>query len=259
LNEPGFGANLRSFFFRFVATISLLVQPVIAMADDLATCRDELTDVGIAACTRAIESGKFEGTKLMTLYAKRGYSLTQKENPDLDRAIADYTQAIRIEPDAFIYLSRGIAYAHKGDRELAKSDLNTVLAFPDHDNFHDAAREVLARFADATIIKLECEAISLGNFIVVIDTENKMVRLERDADTTAFKDGAPASPLTRQILGGGDQYVNIGADVISWGVRGMTDKGELVIRSGSLDRRTGGVVLQNRYHGECVPLGRNKF
>jgi tetratricopeptide (TPR) repeat protein len=47
---------------------------------------------------------------------------------DYDRAIADYTQAIRLDPNlALAYLSRGAAYGNKGGYDRAIADWEAVL------------------------------------------------------------------------------------------------------------------------------------
>ena len=44
-----------------------------------------------------------------------------------DRAIADYTEAIRINPnDATAYNNRGVAYEKKGDKTKAEKDFARV-------------------------------------------------------------------------------------------------------------------------------------
>jgi tetratricopeptide (TPR) repeat protein len=54
-------------------------------------------------------------------YSFRGSNYVAKG--DLDRAIVDYTEAIRLDPKyAVTYYNRGAAYATKGDRESAVAD-----------------------------------------------------------------------------------------------------------------------------------------
>src|SRR5262249_42070343 len=63
-------------------------------ADDRDTCAKESGETAIAACTRAIQSKKFKGRDLAAVYNSRGSAY----GSDLDRAIADYTEAIRLDP-----------------------------------------------------------------------------------------------------------------------------------------------------------------
>src|SRR5580765_6830636 len=71
-------------------------------ADDGAICINETGDVAIAACTRAIKSGKHKGHSLALQYNNRGVEWKLKK--DYEHALADYSEAIRIDAkyaDAF--------------------------------------------------------------------------------------------------------------------------------------------------------------
>jgi tetratricopeptide (TPR) repeat protein len=47
---------------------------------------------------------------------------------DYDRAIADYTEAIRLDPGlALAYNNRGFAYSHKGDNDRAIADYDQAI------------------------------------------------------------------------------------------------------------------------------------
>ena len=84
-----------------------LAGPV--FADDAALCADGAGDAKIAACTNAIQSGKWAGPNLAWAFTNRGYAHYDKGDPD--RAIADYTQALRLDPkSAFAYTGRGHAF-----------------------------------------------------------------------------------------------------------------------------------------------------
>jgi tetratricopeptide (TPR) repeat protein len=67
-----------------------------AAADDGETCTNSLSDVAIAACTRAIASGQYTTQSVATLYTTRGIAYGAKGQHD--RAIQDFDQAIRIDP-----------------------------------------------------------------------------------------------------------------------------------------------------------------
>jgi tetratricopeptide (TPR) repeat protein len=83
-------------------------------------------DLRIAGCTAVIQSGRFAGNELAIVFVNRGTAHRIKE--DKERAIADYTEAIRLNPknvDAFS--NRAGAYrGSSGDRALA-------LAIADYD------------------------------------------------------------------------------------------------------------------------------
>jgi tetratricopeptide (TPR) repeat protein len=65
-------------------------------------------------------------------YRNRGYAYNEKG--DYDRAIADFTAALRINPDdADAYNNRGIAYYYNGDYNRAVADFTAALRIdPDH-------------------------------------------------------------------------------------------------------------------------------
>jgi tetratricopeptide (TPR) repeat protein len=67
---------------------------------------------------------------LADAYCNRGYAYEGKD--DHDRAIADFDQAIKLQPDlAEAYFGRGLAHARKGGREKAIADLEKFLELSD--------------------------------------------------------------------------------------------------------------------------------
>lgn len=83
-------------------------------------------DLQIAGCTALIESGQRTGAGLARIFSYRGYLHTLQE--DYARAIADYGQAIRLNPrDAQAYLNRGTAYAGKQDLTRAITDFDQAI------------------------------------------------------------------------------------------------------------------------------------
>ncbi|HEY2137005.1 MAG TPA: tetratricopeptide repeat protein [Xanthobacteraceae bacterium] len=148
----------------FIAAVLVAGAPVAPSnaADDSQLCRQS-TDAGIAACERAIASHKLKGRNLAFIYLNRGQ--TYYERNDYDRAIADFTRAIEVDPtypmgynnranswhikgdedraiasyDQTIRLDpnytaaftgRGLAYEKKGNIEQARRDYNAALAVP---------------------------------------------------------------------------------------------------------------------------------
>lgn len=78
-------------------------------------------DLQINGCTAVIQSGKWSGKDLAPAFNNRGNAYTRKG--DTDRAIADYTQAIRLDPnDAAAFNNRCWA------RATANRDLKAALA-----------------------------------------------------------------------------------------------------------------------------------
>jgi tetratricopeptide (TPR) repeat protein len=57
---------------------------------------------------------------------QRGHAYRDKK--DFDRAIADFSTALRLMPDRTqVYLERGFAYKDKGDKEKARADFKKFL------------------------------------------------------------------------------------------------------------------------------------
>jgi tetratricopeptide (TPR) repeat protein len=74
----------------------------------------------IAACTRAINSGKVATSDLAITYYNRGL--------EYDGAIADYTQAIRLNPKyVHAYNNRGSALNTRREYDRALNDLNEAI------------------------------------------------------------------------------------------------------------------------------------
>jgi len=97
----------------------MLVVADPAAADDVALCnREAPRDVDVAACTRVINSG---AGRPSVNYNSRGGAY--REKGDRDRAIADFTEAIRLDPkDWYPYHNRGLAYHDKGEPDRAIAD-----------------------------------------------------------------------------------------------------------------------------------------
>jgi tetratricopeptide (TPR) repeat protein len=87
-------------------------------------------DVPINGCTAVIQTGRQVLQNLATAYNNRGvaYRVTGKYMGDLDRAVADYDQAIRLKPGYLAaFYNRGLALADKHQYEKAIADFTTVL------------------------------------------------------------------------------------------------------------------------------------
>ena len=76
----------------------------------------------IAACATLIDSGRYQGVNLAILHDNRG--MARREQGDLDRAIEDFNQAIRLQPNfAEAFYDRSLARRSLRDIEGADSDL----------------------------------------------------------------------------------------------------------------------------------------
>ena len=84
-------------------------------------------DTGIMACTEDINSGKWKGHNQAVSYFNRGNAYRRKG--DQDRAIADNTQAISLDPKyAKAYYNRGYTYHGKGDNDRAIADYTQAIS-----------------------------------------------------------------------------------------------------------------------------------
>jgi lipoprotein NlpI len=119
-----------SILFIFVA---LTVSNVIASAsvgDDakagLAALQRGEYDEAIRLSTRALESGELSPENRAIVFSSRGLAWSDKK--DYDRAIADYTEAIRLNPqDAQAFYNRGVAWHFKKDYDRAIADYTEAI------------------------------------------------------------------------------------------------------------------------------------
>jgi tetratricopeptide (TPR) repeat protein len=143
-----------------VVPLALAAASVVAFAAAIATARSDRSadncftqqgEAAIAACTHAIRSGRFGGHDLATIYGNRAIEL--RERGDYDKAIADYSEAIRIDSElSGAYTGRGLAYEGKAEVDKAKADYRKALALPpkydDAQWAHDTARQRLAALGE---------------------------------------------------------------------------------------------------------------
>ena len=97
-----------------------------AAADDAKICAKDSGEIAIAACSRAIKSGRYKGHDLARQYLYRGVERRLKQ--DYDLALADYAEAARIDnkyADAFY--NRCVIYNLKGDYDHALADCSQAV------------------------------------------------------------------------------------------------------------------------------------
>ena len=118
--------------FHLVAAIALSgAAPAIAQdadhADpDATACADKNGAEEIAACTAWMQSGKLDDAETAKALFIRGYAYFGQK--DFPRAIADFTQVIRLTPkDANAFMGRANAYITEGDFVRAIADYDDVI------------------------------------------------------------------------------------------------------------------------------------
>ena len=111
----------------WTAALCALTAPAVAASrGDWDACKGDDPDQSIAACTRIIQ-GRGETAKNSAI-ARRYRGLAYQRKDDLDRAIADYSEAIRLDPKyAEAYYGRGLTYRNKGDVERAIADYSEAI------------------------------------------------------------------------------------------------------------------------------------
>lgn len=100
--------------------------PNFSAANEIDDCGMSVDASSIALCTRAINSGRYRGKDLATLYYARGANYRDYKQ-DYDRAIADYTKAIQIHPRFEYFSIRGQAYFVKRNFDRAIADFSEAI------------------------------------------------------------------------------------------------------------------------------------
>jgi tetratricopeptide (TPR) repeat protein len=103
-----------------------------SVEQDAKTCTTASGETAIAACTSAIQSKHYSGVSLGHLYDARGVAYANGDangnNKNLDAAMEDFTEAIKLEPEDFIPLAqRGARYDQKGEEDRAIQDLTDAI------------------------------------------------------------------------------------------------------------------------------------
>jgi hypothetical protein len=90
------------------------------LADDAQTCRQHTGDTAIAACSRAIASGRYQGRGLARILSDRALEYRRKGD---GRAMDDYNAAIRVDPQyVHALIGRGFAWQDRRDYDRAIAD-----------------------------------------------------------------------------------------------------------------------------------------
>ena len=106
------------------ATLLALAGPV--LADDIADCNSDQPKLIISGCSAVIDAGKANKDALAVAFFNRGNALD--DNGEHDKAIADYTNAIKLKPDyPDSYLNRGMSKEASQDYDGAIADYSQVV------------------------------------------------------------------------------------------------------------------------------------
>jgi tetratricopeptide (TPR) repeat protein len=127
-------------------------------------------DQRIAGCSAVIKAGRDKGEKLAEAFNHRG--LAYRLKGDIERAIQDYSQAIRIHPKfAMAYNNRGVAYDKKGEYERATQDFDQSIKLkPSAEAHFNRGNAQLAKSQYAAAIDDYNQAIRLqANFAAALD------------------------------------------------------------------------------------------
>jgi tetratricopeptide (TPR) repeat protein len=117
-------ASMKLTMFVLVVASGPPFAPNLQAHDD---CDADDPDRNIAGCTRIIEDADEGKTMRGVAYVARG--LAWQKKGDLDRALADYTEAIKINPkDALAYNNRGMLWRERGDSDRAIADFTAAIA-----------------------------------------------------------------------------------------------------------------------------------
>ena len=153
----------------------LATQALAATPADRADCAgkvDKEPDVALAACSRVIDDASeaaFERARAYKIAAA-----LRSTTKDYDRAIADYSEAIKIDPhDAPAYARRGMAWTEKGEFDSATADLTEAIKIDPNDGFGFAQRG-LTQFKKRLITKK-------GGWEPAISDYSEAIRLDPNA------------------------------------------------------------------------------
>jgi tetratricopeptide (TPR) repeat protein len=105
---------------------------------DVPICANKSGDQSIEACTRLIQSGRFDGNRLAYAFAYRAWAYRSIRK--YDESISDINEVMKLAPDkptmTSSYVLRGDIHFQEGELDAALSDYRAALALTP--NEHDA-------------------------------------------------------------------------------------------------------------------------
>src|SRR5262245_42166242 len=118
-----------SVLHRVLLGLVLTIAAGAAIADDADLCGDDGADPSARAdaCTRIARTGKYRGSNLAAVYNNRG--IANRRQNELTRAHADYTEAIRLNPQYDkAYYNRALLWSARGNAAQAIEDYTKAIA-----------------------------------------------------------------------------------------------------------------------------------
>ena len=119
-------------FFIFIALIFIASGPLAGPSfainqKDISDCdQDESDDLRITGCTRLINAREVSTRSIASAYNKRGIAWKQKG--EFDKALADYAQAIRIDPkQRYPWHNRAHLWLSREQYDKAIADFNQAI------------------------------------------------------------------------------------------------------------------------------------
>jgi tetratricopeptide (TPR) repeat protein len=110
----------------WVAGLFTVAGFALAASNVADSSRTKNRDWGVVSCARVLQSSNETAKNRAVAYFNR--AIACKADGDFDRAIADYTEAIRLDPKlAIAYYERGVAYHALGDFDRAIADYTEAI------------------------------------------------------------------------------------------------------------------------------------
>jgi tetratricopeptide (TPR) repeat protein len=160
--------------------------------DSCARAAELSSDRPIRGCTAVIKAGERILAQLVAAYNNRG--LAFRANGDLDRAIEDYDQAIRLMPDHHVAINnRGVAWMAKGDLDRAITDFDRAIRLKS---------DYLAPFGARAVAYSRkgefARAIAYLDVVIKADPKNSALIHERGTMKAKMGDGVGAEADLRR-------------------------------------------------------------
>ncbi|MDB5617113.1 tetratricopeptide repeat protein [Tardiphaga sp.] len=176
-----------------ICAVMLAAAPAFgASRKDHDNCNARDVDRNIAGCTRVLEDFSESARTRGIAYVGRG--LAWSEKGDVDRAIADMTDAIRLNPnDSLAYSNRGILWREKKNVERAIADFTWAIridALPRSDIGGDGHVNIYTNRGLAYQAK--------GDLVLALSDFDEAIRRDRN-DADAYFNRSKIHQVNRQI------------------------------------------------------------